>query len=133
MVINNELLDELTEKAKESPRLRAALDLRTSSEDTSQRIMNALLPGTVVPIHRHPTSAETVTIVRGSVVEVLYDDDVNEIARYKLSVNDGLYGLQIPAGQWHTVIVTEPCVIFEVKDGKYEPAKPEDLKQQSCD
>ena len=129
MLINNEKLDELEKQAAESPRLRAALDLRTSSEDTSQRIMNALLPGTMVPIHRHPTSAETVTIVRGSVVEIMYDDDAKEIARYKLSVADGLYGLQIPAGQWHTVEVTEPCVILEVKDGKYAPAAPEDLKQ----
>ena len=129
MVIDNEKLDELEKQAAESPRLRAALDLRTSSNDTSQRMLNALLPGTVVPIHRHPTTEETVLIVRGSVVEVFYDDEGNETVRYKLCAKDGVYGLQIPVGQWHTVIVTEPCVIEEVKDGKYVPAAPEDLKQ----
>lgn len=128
MVINNEILDQLERQAAESPRLRAALDLRTSSSDTSQRMLNALLPGTIVPIHRHPASAETVTIVRGSVVEVFYNDEAQEIARYTLSVKNGLYGLQIPVGQWHTVEVIEPCIIFEVKDGKYTPAKAEDIK-----
>lgn len=128
MVIDNSKLDALERLAAENPRLRAALDLRTSSDDKSQRMMNALLPGTVVPIHRHPTTVETVTIIRGSVVEVFYNEEGEETERFTLSAAEGCYGIQIPVGQWHTVIITEPCVILEVKDGAYAPAAPEDIK-----
>lgn len=127
MVINSELLDSLLKQASGSERLRAAYDLRTSGDDGSQRMLNALLPGTVVPVHRHPATVETVMVVRGSLIEVFYDDQGMETARFPLSPASGLYGIQIPSGQWHTVIVNEPCVILEIKDGRYAPAAPEDI------
>ena len=119
MEINKELLDNLFEQAKENPRLRQNLDLRTSSADTSQRMLNALLPGTVVPIHRHPMSTENVLILCGKLVEVLYDVDGNETERILLDPSVGNYGCVVPQGVWHSVEVLEPSVIYEAKDGKY--------------
>ena len=119
MKINKELLDNLFEQAKENPRLRQNLDLRTSSADTSQRMLNALLPGTVVPIHRHPMSTENVLILCGKLVEVLYDADGNETERILLDPSVGNYGCVVPKGVWHSVEVLEPSVIYEAKDGKY--------------
>lgn len=127
MVLDSDLLNTLLKQASESKRLRAVYDLRTSDNESSQRMLNALLPGTEVPIHRHPATVETVMIICGSVEEVFYDGDGKEIGRFILNAAKGLYGLQIPVGQWHTVIVTEPCVILEIKDGRYEPVSPEDI------
>ena len=119
MEINKVLLDNLFEQAKENPRLRQNLDLRTSSADTSQRMLNALLPGTVVPIHRHPMSTENVLLLCGKLVEVLYDVDGNETERILLDPSVGCYGCVVPQGVWHSVKVLEPSVIYEAKDGKY--------------
>ena len=119
MEINKELLDNLFEQAKENPRLRQNLDLRTSSADTSQRMLNALLPGTVVPIHRHPESTENVFLLCGKIVEVIYDESGNEKERIHLDPTVGNYGCVVPQGAWHTVEVMEPSVIYETKDGKY--------------
>ena len=119
MEINKELLDNLFEQAKENPRLRQNLDLRTSSTDTSQRMLNALLPGTVVPIHRHPQSTENVFLLCGKIVEVICDENGNEIERIHLDPTIGNYGCVVPQGAWHTVEVREPSVIYEAKDGKY--------------
>ena len=119
MEINKELLDSLFEQAKENPRLRQNLDLRTSSADTSQRMLNALLPGTVVPIHRHPQSTENVFLLCGKIVEVICDENGNEIERIHLDPTVGNYGCVVPQGVWHTVEVLEPSVIYEAKDGKY--------------
>ena len=119
MEINKELLDNLLEQAKENPRLRQNLDLRTSSADTSQRMLNALLPGTVVPIHRHPQSTENVFLLCGKIVEVICDENGNEIERIHLDHTVGNYGCVVPQGAWHTVEVLEPSVIYEAKDGKY--------------
>ena len=119
MEINKELLDSLFEQAKENPRLRQNLDLRTSSADTSQRMLNALLPGTVVPIHRHPNSTENVFLLCGKIVEVICDENGNEIERIHLDTSVGNYGYVVPQGAWHTVEVLEPSVIYEAKDGKY--------------
>lgn len=119
MEINKELLDNLFEQAKENPRLRQNLDLRTSSADTSQRMLNALLPGTVVPIHRHPLSTENVLLLCGKLVEVLYDADGNETERILLDPSMGNYGCVVPKGVWHSVEVLEPSVIYEAKDGRY--------------
>lgn len=94
-------------------------DLRTSSEDGSQRMLNALLPGSIVPIHRHPNSNENVILICGKVVEVLYDNEGNEAARYHLDPTVGNFGCVVPAGAWHTVEVLELSVIHEGKDGKY--------------
>ena len=119
MEINKELLDNLFEQAKENPRLRQNLDLRTSSADNSQRMLNALLPGTVVPIHRHPNSTENVFLLCGKIVEVICDENGNEIERIHLDPTVGNYGCVVPQGAWHTVEVLEPSVIYEAKDGKY--------------
>ena len=119
MEINKELLDKLFEQAKENPRLRQNLDLRTSPADTSQRMLNALLPGTVVPIHRHPQSTENVFLLCGKIVEVICDENGNEIERIHLDPTVGNYGCVVPQGAWHTVEVLEPSVIYEAKDGKY--------------
>ena len=119
MEINKELLDSLFEQAKENSRLRQNLDLRTSSADTSQRMLNALLPGTVVPIHRHPNSTENIFLLCGKIVEVICDENGNEIERIHLDPTVGNYGYVVPQGVWHTVEVLEPSVIYESKDGKY--------------
>lgn len=117
--IDKTLLDDLFAKAKESDRLRMNYDLRTSASDNSQRMLNALLPGTIVPIHRHPNSNENVILLCGKLVEVIYDKEGNETARYHLDPTVGNFGCVVPAGAWHTVEVLEPSVIFEAKDGKY--------------
>ena len=119
MEINKELLDNLFEQAKENPRLRQNFDLRTSSGDNSQRMLNALLPGTVVPVHRHPHSNENVILLCGKLVEVFCDDDGNETERIHLDPIVGNYGCVVPPGVWHTVEVLEPSVIYEAKDGRY--------------
>lgn len=119
MEINKELLDNLFAQAKENPRLRQNYDLRTSSSDTSQRMLNALLPGTVVPIHRHPQSTENVFLLCGKIVEVICDENGNEKERIHLDPTVGNYGCVVPQDAWHTVEVLEPSVIYEAKDGKY--------------
>lgn len=119
MEINKELLDKLFEQAKENPRLRQNFDLRTSPADTSQRMLNALLPGTVVPIHRHPQSTENVFLLCGKIVEVICDENGDEIERVHLDPSVGNYGCVVPQGAWHTVEVLEPSIIYEAKDGKY--------------
>ena len=127
MIINNELLDKIQEKAKESPRLRMNMDLRNTNDDKSQRMLNVLQPGTVVPIHRHRETSETTMIIRGKLFMVFYDDLGGQTERYLLDPTIGKYGVQIPIGQWHTVEVIEPSAIFEVKDGPYVPLEPEDI------
>lgn len=119
MVINKELIDRLLIRAEESPRKRMNFDLRTSTNDNSQRMLNALLPDTEVPIHRHPNSNENVLLLCGKLVEVLFDEDGNETERIHLDPTLGNFGCVIPAGAWHTVEVLEPSIIYEGKDGKY--------------
>lgn len=137
--IDKSLLDDLFAKAKESDRLRMNYDLRTSSNDGSQRMLNALLPGTEVPIHRHPKSNENVLLLCGKLVEIVFEEEalgadlpMGEDAQYvmngrRLRVKErivldpavGNFGCVVPAGAWHTVEVLEPSVIYEAKDGKY--------------
>ena len=141
MEINKQLLEALFAEAKENPRLRQNFDLRTSPADTSQRMLNALLPGTVVPIHRDTT--ETVICLCGKLDEVIYEEVISyekdtddfqkgmnvqdvarkveyrEVQRIHLNPTETKYGCQIPKGAWHTVEVIEPSVIFEAKDGAY--------------
>ncbi len=119
MEINKDFLGKLFEQAVENPRLRQNFDLRTSSADNSQRMLNALLPGTVVPVHRHPHSNENVILLCGKLVEVFCDDDGNETERIPLDHVVGNYGCVVPPGVWHTVEVLEPSVIYEAKDGRY--------------
>ena len=125
-MISRQLLDSLFELAKESPRLRMHYDLRTSSEDTSQRMLNALLPGTEVAIHRHEETAESVVCLCGRLEELIYeempDGTFQELSRHLLCPAEGKYGIQIPAGAWHTLRALESgTVILEMKDGVYEP------------
>ena len=129
MKITQTVLDELTAKAKESPRLRMNLDLRDSAEDTSQRMLNAIEPGSPLPIHRHQKTSETVVCLRGRLVEEFYDD-LERICteRIELSPNGPVVALNIPAGQWHTVHALESgTVILEMKNGKYEPLSDVDI------
>ena len=129
MIINQALLDELTAQAKASPRLRMNLDLRNSPEDKSQRMLNALEPGTPLPIHRHRQSSETVVCLRGRLVEEFYDElERRCVESIELSPNGPVVALNIPIGQWHTVRVLESgTVIMEVKDGPYEPLSDVDV------
>ena len=119
MEFDKDFLDKLFEQATMNPRLRQCFDLRTSEADTSQRMLIALLPGTVVPIHRHPQSTENVLLLCGKIVEVICDENGNEIERIHLDPTVGNYGCVVPQGAWHTVEVLEPSVIYEAKDGKY--------------
>lgn len=128
MEINKSLLDNLLKQAAESPRLRMNYDLRTSSEDNSQRMLNALLPGTVLPIHRHTKTTETMVVLCGRMEEIFYEKNpLRETSRILLEAGGEVQGLCIPVGQWHTVNVLEPTVILECKDGKYEPLGKEDM------
>lgn len=128
MKIDQTLLDTLTAQAKASPRLRMNYDLRNSAADTSQRMLNAIEPGSVVPIHRHQKTSETVVVLRGRVIEEFYDE-LERIcsAAYEVSPSGPVCALNIPAGTWHTLRSLESgTVILEVKDGAYEPI-------QDCD
>lgn len=127
MELNNTLYESLLQQAAANPRLRQAMDLRTTANDQSQRMLNALMPGTQVPIHRHTTSSETAIILYGQIDEMFYDENGNETSRHTLHVGEGL---QIPVGQFHTIEVREPAILLEVKDGPYAPAKPEDIIQK---
>ena len=144
MIIDNILLDKLTAQAKESPRLRMNMDLRNSDADSSQRMLNAIEPGSVVPIHRHQKTSETVVVLRGRVAEEYYSSEGLVEASYELAavgdarsesgmterdsgMTEVACALNIPAGQWHTLRALESgTVILEMKDGAYEPI-------QECD
>ena len=129
MKITQALLDDLTAKAKVSPRLRMNLDLRNSVDDTSQRMLNAIEPGSPLPIHRHQNTSETVVCLRGRLVEEFYDDlERTCTERIELSPCGPVMALNIPAGQWHTVQALESgTVILEMKNGKYEPISDVDI------
>ena len=128
MKITQLLMDELTAQAKASPRLRMNRDLRNSPEDKSQRMLNALEPGTPLPIHRHTKSTETVVCLRGHLREIFYNDEGVVTDVIDLAPMSDCVALNIPLGQWHTVEVLESgTVIMEVKDGQYEPQKPENV------
>ena len=145
MIVDNILLDNLTSQAKASPRLRMNLDLRNSDADSSQRMLNAIEPGSVVPVHRHRKTSETVVVLRGRVVEEYYSSDGAVVASYELSaggdarsesgmterescMTEVACAMNIPAGQWHTLRSLESgTVILEMKDGAYEPIGPADI------
>lgn len=128
MVIDSVLLDMLTGAAKESPRLRMHYDLRDSDADGSMRMLNALEPGTVIPVHRHRETSEDVICIRGCVEEVLYDECGVEVERVRLSPNSGVMQCHVPVGQFHTCRSLESgSVIMEFKNGKYNPATTEDF------
>ncbi len=126
-VINADLIDEVTVKAEESPRLRMNYNFHESLDSKAQRLINVLLPGTLIPVHRHQHTAETYVLLRGKMFVVFYDSLGAQTERYLLDPTTGNYGVQIPKGQWHGVEVIEPSAIFEVKDGPYTPLAQEDI------
>ena len=129
MVIDNQILDSLTEQAKESVRLRANLDLRNSAGDLSQRMLNALEPGTVMPIHRHKGSSETCVCIRGHFEEYFYDE--NGKLTETIDMVPGGPILNIEAGQWHSLKCLESgTILLEAKDGAYAPLAPDEIYQE---
>lgn len=153
MIIDQKLLDDLSAQAKANQRLRQSLDLRTSFDDQSQRMLNALEPGTVLPIHRHTKSSETMVMVRGKLIERFYDDNGNITEEFVMAPLVAEQGqstnisnssnssnpvaepvevpmVQIEAGRWHSLeVLEEGTVIFEAKDGKYKQLTEEDIIQ----
>lgn len=127
MFINDQLIDKVTAEAEQSPRLRMNYNLHESLDAKAQRLINVLLPGTILPIHRHRHTAETYVLLRGKMMVVFYNEMGGQIERYLLDSTIGNYGVQIPKGQWHTVEVIEPSAILEIKDGPYTPLQPEDM------
>jgi len=128
MLLDDFLLDKVTEQAKASDRLRMNFNLHDSLDSKAQRLLNALEPGTMLPVHRHRHTAETYIVLRGSIIVVFCDDKKSPTGEFVVSTEEGKYGIHIPAGQWHTLMVRESgTVIFEVKDGPYAPLQPEDI------
>lgn len=128
MKINKELLDSITGEAMRSERLRMSRDMRTTPDDCSQRMLNAVEPGTVLPIHRHIRSTEVCVVLRGKAEEFFYDDNGRETERVMMEPNTECCGVSIEVGRWHKIISHESgTVIFEAKDGAYEPVSPDDI------
>ena len=128
MIIAQTELDDLTSKAKESPRLRMAMDLRNTPEDNSQRMLNALEPGTVLPIHRHHVSSETVVILRGKIRWIFYDDNGNETESVTLDANGEPRMLNVEKDRWHSLECLESgSVLYECKDGAYHPLEEDEV------
>ena len=128
MKINKELLDNLTQQAKASPRLRMNLDLRNSEADSSQRMLNAIELGSVVPVHRHQKTSETVVVLRGRAVQHFYDGNGHLVESVLLEAGGEVPAIQVPKGAWHRLESLESgTVIIEMKDGAYEPLKEEDV------
>ena len=128
MNIDSSILDELSARAKVSPRLRMNFDLRTTPADGSQRMLNALEPGTRVPVHRHRTTSEVVVILRGRAVQYFYDDDGRETEAVLLEADGPLRIMSVEAGRWHRIDPLESgTVIFECKDGAFAPLSEEDI------
>ena len=134
MKLDNELFDQILVQAKESPRRRMHYDLRTQAmcgeswTDMSQRMLNVLMPDTVIPIHRHNETSETVIVCRGKVREEFYDSNGQKIAEFVLEAGGECPGVQVPKGVYHTCVCLEPgSVIFEAKDRPYDPVGTEEV------
>ena len=128
MILDNKLFDDILIRAQESPRHRMHFDLRTSVNDDSQRMLNVMMSDTVIPIHRHNETSETVIVCRGKVREEFYDTEGNKIAEFVLQAGGECPGIQIPKGQYHTLVCLEDgSVIFEAKDKPYDPNSTEDF------
>lgn len=128
MNIDNKLLDNLTEQAKASSRLRMNFDLRDAADDSSQRMLNAIEPGSVIPIHRHSNTSETVVVLRGKVVQHFYDDQGNVTDSIYMQPGGPIYAMNVPIGQWHRIESLESgTVILEFKNGAYAPIAGDDV------
>jgi len=127
-LIDNKLLDEITEQAKKSPRLRMNLNLHDSYESNAQKMINSLEPGTVIPVHRHRNFSETYIVLRGAIKVFFYDNNKILTDSYLLDPCDGYYGLEIPAGVFHSLeVIAHGTAIFEAKDGPYVPIGADDI------
>lgn len=126
MFITESILNEIEKKAKCSPLLRANLCLHTSVEDKVQKMINILLPGTQIPIHRHLYTCETLVLLRGSIIITYHDSHGIETERFHLS-KENSYVIDIPTGQWHNVIVEEPAALLEIKEGPYHPLSKDEM------
>ena len=130
MVITKQILDELTRRAQDSPRLRMAMDLRNAPEDKSQRMLNALEPGTVMPIHRHLASSETVALLRGKIRWYFYDDNGKVDEEVVLDANGDVRCINVEKGRWHSLECLESgSVLLESKDGAYHPLSPDEIME----
>ena len=126
MIIDNRILEDLIVEAKENPRLRQSLDLRNSPEDLSQRMLNALEPGTIMPIHRHHASSETVVILRGRIRWIFYDDQGRITESTELRSDGDIRMLNVEKDRWHSLECLESgSVLYESKDGPYHPLEEE--------
>lgn len=126
--IDKSLLDKVSAEAKANTRLRMNYNFHESLDSPAQRLLNALEPGTVVPVHRHRHTSETYVLLRGRMNVSFYDEHKREIERRELDPQKGVYGINIPRGQWHTIeVLCSDTVIFEVKDGPYSPLAPDDI------
>lgn len=122
MLIDTKFLDNISSQAKECERLRMNYNIHESLDSGCQRMFNALEPGTILPVHRHPHTDETYMLLRGRIDAIFCDELGNEIQRFHLNPLDGRFGVNIPKGQWHTVeVLEENSVIFETKEGPYQP------------
>ena len=129
MIIDRHILDALTARAQVSPRLRMNLDLRNSTEDQSQRMLNAIEPGTRMPVHRHRTTSETVVCFRGHFEEYFYDEF--GVLTDVVDMRPGGTLLNIPAGRWHSLRSLESgTVLLECKDGAWTPLEQEDILRE---
>ena len=131
MIIDKKLLDVLSAQAKSNPRLRQSFDLRNTPEDNSQRMLNALEPGTVLPIHRHLHSSESVAMLRGKANWIFFDDQGNMTGKFLIEAGGEIPGIVVPKGQWHTLECLESgTVIMEGKDGAWEPLAKDEILEQ---
>lgn len=122
MVIDDKILDDLSAQAKASPRLRMNYNFHQSLDELCHRMLNALEPGTEVPIHHHPDKDETFVILRGKIRVTTYNDDGSVIDSVVLCQDDGIFGVDIPKNVWHTLEALEPnSCIFECKQGPFVP------------
>ena len=122
MVLDKELLDQLTSEAKANPRLRKNYDLRNGENDYSQRMLNAIEPGTVMPIHRHPSTSTTVIIIRGKMRQNFYDENGDFTESFTLDAEGDTRAIQIEQGRWHNLeSLVSGTIVFEAKDGAWEP------------
>lgn len=129
MVIDKQIFDSLATQAKESPRLRMAMDFRNSTEDQSQRMLNALEPGTVMPIHRHHGSSESVIILRGKIRWMFYDDDGYETESVVLDADGEIRMINVERDRWHSLECIERAVLFECKNGGYRPLEEDEIME----
>ena len=121
MLIDDSLLKQITQEAKNSERKRKNFNFHDTFEAPCQRMLNTMLKGSRFEIHRHTNTAETFVLLNGKIDLMYYNDKGEEIERFRLDPSIGIYGINIPAGQWHSLEILEDCTIFETREGPYIP------------